>query len=150
MLRRLYACALFAAVVVVFVPSRAADLDPKAITITLPEKINWQKGATQDTALLQGDPSKPGIYVQLLRWKAGNMSRPHSHLTDRFIYVLEGTWWLGTGPNFDPDSTVPVKAGTFVVHTAGQLHYDGAKDEDALLYIVGMGPVNAPRAGKAK
>ena len=149
MLRSL-SCALLAGLALLLAPGCAADLDPQSITVTLPDKINWQKGANNETATLQGDPSKPGIYVQLLRWRAGNMSRPHSHATDRYIYVLSGTWWLGTGPTFDPPNMVPAKAGTFVVHHAGELHYDGAKDEDCVLYIVGMGPVNAPRAGKAK
>jgi hypothetical protein len=150
MLIRTVTSALLAALMVLLVPGRAADLDPKAITVTLPDKIQWRIGANQDSAILQGDPNQPGIYAQLTRWHAGNMSRPHSHATDRYIYVISGTWWMGTGPNYDPDSTVPAKAGTYVVHKAGELHYDGAKDEDCLLLITGMGPVNGPGAGKGK
>jgi len=117
-------------------------LDPRAVEFVRAEDIKWVRNAagTQETATLFGDPSKPGIYVQRLRWLPGNMSRPHSHPNDRFIVVLEGTWWLGSGDKFDPDSTVPVRAGTFVVHHAGQMHYDGAKDEPAVIQIVGMGP----------
>ena len=37
-------------------------------------------------------------------------------------------------------STVPMPAGTFVTHFGKQIHYDGAKDEDVYLQIVGMGP----------
>ena len=33
----------------------------------------------------------------------------------------------------------PVKPGTVVTDLAGQIHYDGAKDEEAVIYIVGMG-----------
>jgi hypothetical protein len=32
-------------------------------------------------------------------------------------------------------------AGSFVVHPANGHHYDGAKEEDALVQIMGMGPV---------
>jgi len=58
---------------------------------------------------------------------------PHFHPNDRYIYVLEGTWWVGTGNKFDPDNlTVPMKAGTYVTHFAKGVHWDGAKaDEDA-------------------
>jgi hypothetical protein len=47
---------------------------------------------------------------------------------------------MGSGPVFAPDSTVPVPAGTFVTHFGKGIHYDGAKDEPAVLLIVGEGP----------
>ena len=91
--------------------------------------------------MLQGDPSKPGVYIELVRWHAGHMSRPHMHSTERYIRVLSGTWWAGQGPKYDPASTYPVPAGSYVVHYADQIHYDGAKDGDCMLYIVGTGPM---------
>ena len=134
--------ALVAAAVLIPLPSRAVDTpDPKIISITLPERIQWRKSANADTATIQGDPSKPGIYIQLIKWHPGNMSRPHTHPTDRYIYVLSGTWWIGWGPKYDPASTYPVTAGTYVVDRANEIHYDGAKEGDCLLYIVGMGPL---------
>ena len=47
---------------------------------------------------------------------------------------------MGTGTTYDPDGTVPMPAGTFVTHFGQQVHFDGAKDEDAVLLIVGEGP----------
>ncbi len=44
--------------------------DPAIMKVTLPDKINWQRSASSDTAILQGDPSKPGLYIELVRWKA--------------------------------------------------------------------------------
>jgi hypothetical protein len=74
------------------------------------------------------------------------MSRPHWHPHDRFITVISGTWWVGSGDKFDPDNTVPLAAGSFVTHFGKQIHYDGAKDEEAVLEIVGMGPATATDA----
>lgn len=139
-----------AAVVFVLAPVRASEPDPKAVAVTLPDKIQWRKGAGNDTATVQGDPSKPGLYIQLLKWHPGNMSRPHSHSTERYITVLSGTWWIGTGAKYDPDSTYPVSAGTYVVDHANELHYDGAKDTECVLEIVGMGPVITTQAGGKK
>jgi hypothetical protein len=68
------------------------------------------------------------------------MSRPHYHPNDRFVTVLSGTWWVGTGPHYDPESTVPLPAGSFATHFAKGIHYDGAKDGDVVLEIVGEGP----------
>ncbi|WP_208830631.1 TonB C-terminal domain-containing protein, partial [Bradyrhizobium neotropicale] len=34
-----------------------------------------------------------------------------------YIVVLQGTWWVGSGPKFDPDKgTVAMPAGSFVTH----------------------------------
>ncbi len=68
------------------------------------------------------------------------MSRPHFHQNDRLIVVISGTWWVGTGDKFDPASTVPMPAGTYVTHYGGKIHYDGAKDEETVIEVHGIGP----------
>jgi hypothetical protein len=140
-LQRSFPSALFVVAAALVFPIRAAEPDPKAVSYTLPDKIEWKKGANADTATIQGDPTKPGIYIQLIKWHPHNMSRPHTHNTERYITVLSGTWWIGTGPKYDPASTFPVTAGTYVVDRANEIHYDGAKDVECELEIVGMGPV---------
>lgn len=125
----------------------AGDLNPAAIMITPPKNIKWVEGAGgAANAILAGDPSKPGIYVELTRWHAGHMSRPHFHQNDRYIYVIEGTWWVGTGSKYDPASTSPVTQGSYVTHYGKEIHYDGAKDADVTLEIVGMGPATSTPA----
>jgi hypothetical protein len=128
----------------------AEGLDPAALQSTKVEDIKWVDSAagTSAQAKIYGDPSKPGPYAYFNKWKAGNMSRPHFHPNDRYIAVLSGTWWVGTGPVFDPASTVPLPAGTFVVHTGRQIHYDGAKDGDVILMIHGEGPGTSTPAEK--
>jgi quercetin dioxygenase-like cupin family protein len=141
-LRRAFPSVLLASTLFVFVPGHAAEPDPKAISYALPDNIEWKKGAASDTAILQGDPSKPGLYVQLIKWHPHNMSRPHTHNQERYIMVLSGTWWVGTGPKWDPDTTFPMPAGSYVIDRPNQIHWDGAKDADCVIYLVGMGPVN--------
>jgi hypothetical protein len=123
-----------------------ADMDPKAITVVFPNEIKWTKTATSERAVLYGDPSKPGYYVILLKWLPHNNSRPHYHPNDRFITVLSGTWWVQTGAKYDPAGFKPIPAGSFVVHTGKEIHYDGAKDEPCLLQISGMGPETSVQA----
>ena len=118
-----------------------------AMKVQLPKDIKWvegSEGAAQ--AVLHGDPSKPGLYIVLTKWHAGHMSRPHFHPNDRFITVLSGTWWVGAGTKYDPASTRPVPAGSFVTHFGKGIHYDGAKDEDVVLEILGEGPATATPA----
>ena len=123
-------------------------LNPKAITIKLPDQIPWQRSAagTSETAVLLGDPSKPGLYIQMYKWLPGNMSRPHWHPNDRYITVLKGTWWVGTGDKFAPDTTVPVPTGSSVIHYGKEIHYDGAKDGEVWLLMSGEGPETASPA----
>jgi len=122
-------------------PSPRPDLDPTMVTYQHPDQIKWtgREGAAQ-TAILMGDPTKPGLYIELVKWYPHNTSRPHFHPNDRYITVLSGTWWVGSGTKYDPDSMVPMPAGSYVVDLAKQPHYDGAKDEIALIEIVGEGP----------
>jgi hypothetical protein len=129
-----------------------AGVDQDAVTTMTPDQLPWKENGGNRTANLYGDPSKTGLYVQMLNWQKGNnFSRPHSHPNDRFIMVMSGTWWVGTGDKFDPENlSVPMKPGTFVTHFAKGVHWDGAKDEDTTILIVGEGPASNARREDAK
>lgn len=144
--RRYGAAGVVLAMVTLLGPAKA-DLNPAALAYKLPNQIEWTEalpGAKQ--AVLHGDPSRPGPYIVLIKWSPHHMSHPHFHPNDRFITVISGTWWVGTGSKFDPDTTVPMPAGSFVTHFGKQIHYDGAKDEETVLEIVGEGPATATPA----
>ncbi len=142
---------LFAAPMLVFgllMPAAGVELDPAALVYRSPDQINWSapSPAGSQNAVLVGDPTKPGLYVVLTRWlKGAHFSRPHSHPNDRFITVLDGTWWVGSGAAFDPDNSTAMPAGTHVTHFGKQVHWDGAKTEDATLLIFGEGPATSTR-----
>jgi hypothetical protein len=77
--------------------------NPKVLVYKLPDQINWGPSppAGNQQAVLFGDPNKRGLYGVMVKWLAGNhFSRPHFHPNDRFITVLSGTWWVGSGPDF--------------------------------------------------
>ena len=122
---------------------RLTGLDPAAVTYTPPEKYKWRDptgAAGVNQVVLHGDPNTTGLYVVLNRFKPGNFSKPHFHPNDRFITVIKGTWWVATGNRWDKDNMEPMTAGSFVTHFAKQVHWDGAKDEEAWVLIVGEGP----------
>lgn len=120
----------------------AVTIDRNARDFKLPDQIEWKgrPGSASQTAILFGDPSKPGLYVQLLKRGPNDWSQPHSHPNDRFITVLSGTMLIGTGAKFDPKNTVPLGPGSFVKDIANQMHYDGTGPEGMTIEIVGMGP----------
>lgn len=136
-----YSLGLAALLALSFGAARAVDLDSTAVGYQLPNQITWTGNPkVAETAVLHGDPMKAGLYIILVKWHPHNFSHPHYHPNDRYITVLSGTWWVGTGTKFDPDSTVPMPAGSYVTDFAKGVHYDGAKDEDAVIEIVGEGP----------
>ena len=146
-LRRALSAALFMVLFLSFGSIAIGDLNPAAISIKLPKQIQWNEGSNgAATYNLVGDPAKPGFYAYLNKWHPHHMSRPHFHQNDRYITVVSGTWWVGTGSKYDPDSTVAIPAGAFVTHFGKQIHYDGAKDEECVLEIVGEGPANSTAA----
>ena len=121
-----------------------ADPPVEAMTIVRERDIKWTSEASipgLQTAVLAGDPRAAGQpYVIRVRFPPGTFSPPHFHPETRYIVVLKGTWWVGAGPKWDREATTPLPAGSFVVHHAQQVHYDGAKDEEVLLQITGIGP----------
>lgn len=134
--------ALAAAVVLLAVNARA-DKDHAGFVRVTPDQIKWMDRPGYEGvkfAVIQGDPSKPGLYVIRAKFSPGAMTRPHWHPEDRFVTVMQGTWYTGEGDAFEPDKTVPLKAGSFMMHPAKAHHFDGAKDEEVIVQIVGIGP----------
>jgi hypothetical protein len=134
--------------------SSAAELNSAAVVYKRPDQIPWSpvNAAGAQSAVVVGDPNKPGFYMVYNKWTKGNhFSRPHFHPNDRYIVVLQGTWWVGSGPKFDPEKgTVPMPPGSFVTHYGKQVHWDGAKEEDAVLLIMGEGPATATQVPEEK
>jgi hypothetical protein len=120
--------------------------DPTHIPFTLPADIQWTgPHGGEYTALLFGDPNKPGPYGLLAKWMPGNFSHPHFHSADRWIYVVSGTWLVSSSSHFDPSMAYPLPAGSFAIDRANTVHWDGAKEggEPVVLELVGMGPVTS-------
>jgi quercetin dioxygenase-like cupin family protein len=132
-------------------PTRShAEIDPTAIAVVPFDKLDFKgKPGQAQIATVFGDATKPGMYGIVIKWPPHTFSRPHSHPNERYVTVLSGTWWINTGAKFSPDTMVAMKPGAFVIHHAGQIHYDGTKDDTAMIYIVGMGPApSIPREEK--
>ena len=115
--------------------------DPTHIPIVFGKDIRWKNGEGQ--SLLFGDPSKPGIYGVLIKWLPGHNSKPHFHSTDRYVYVVSGTWWVSASNVYDKSKMYPIPAGSFVTDIADKVHWDGAKESTGpcLLLLVGEGPM---------
>jgi len=144
-LRRITLAALIAGAAVVPVTQLYAgsETDEKGFVTLKPGNEEW-KDAPGYTGiqmmLVEGDPTKAGPYVVRVKFSPGTMSMPHQHPDDRLVTVIKGTWYTGTSETFEPGSTKPLPAGSFMKHPAGAAHYDGAKDGEVIVQIMGVGP----------
>ena len=109
-----------------------------------PADIHWQDvpdGHGVQQAILLGDPEKSGLYVVRVRFPPHIMDVPHRHPRARYVTVLEGTWYTGTGDTFDLSRAVPLKPGSVMMHPANAAHWDGsASAESVVVQIIGEGP----------
>jgi hypothetical protein len=129
-------------------PKTAQPLpDPSHIPMIFGKDIPWKGENGERSAKLFGDPSKPGIYGVLIQWEPGHNSKPHFHSTDRYIYVVSGSWWVSSSTHYDPSKMYPIPAGTFVTDIKNTIHWDGARAETGpvVLMLVGEGPMTSER-----
>ena len=123
--------------------SVAAKQAPHFVRIT-PTEVHWREisgghGAQQATLL--GDPDRPGMYVIRVKFPPHLMDSPHWHPNARYVTVLEGTWYTGTGDTFDLARAVPLVPGSLMLHPAKAVHWDGSGgNETVIVQIIGYGP----------
>jgi quercetin dioxygenase-like cupin family protein len=132
-------------------PRAFAEKDAQGFVITKPSELKYmpnETGSGPDIAVIYGDPTKEGLYIIRARFKPGVMSKPHTHPTDRHVTVISGTWWAGTDASGDPNKTTPLGPGSYMMHPAGKVHYDGAKDVEAIVEIKGIGPAPTVPVGQ--
>jgi quercetin dioxygenase-like cupin family protein len=130
-----------------------ADQPADVMKITQEPEIKFNPSRTTpgiSQAVMFGDPSVPGqIYIVRNKFAPGTFSAPHFHPEARYILVVKGTWWVGSGPVQDLNTATPVKAGGFVVHHPNKIHWDGAKDEETIVQITGIGPSGTTRVDES-
>jgi hypothetical protein len=111
------------------------------------DKLTWRPTESNtlgvETAVDEGDPSKPSYYLTVNHFPAGVMSRPHYHPGERYVIVFRRTWYTNEDEVFRPNQAVPLKQGDFMRQPKAGPHYDGALDEDTWVAISGYCPKQA-------
>jgi quercetin dioxygenase-like cupin family protein len=122
----------------------AQDAAKPAHVQVAPAEVKWgpappalPKGA--QSAVIHGDPTKPGPYVMRVKFPAGYKVAPHWHPTDENVTVLEGTISFGMGDTFDAAAAKDVPTGGFSMMPAQMRHYAFTKG-GATLQLHGVGP----------
>src|SRR5262250_4005907 len=81
--------------------TQAVELDPKAVAFKTPDQFKWRDPTDQaatNQVILQGDPNQAGsLYIQINKFKANRFGNAHYHPNERYIMVVSGAGWRGTG-----------------------------------------------------
>jgi quercetin dioxygenase-like cupin family protein len=106
-----------------------------------PDQLKWAPGGPGiQTAMVLGDPTKPGVYVTRLRFAKGTRIMPHMHPDERVAVVLSGTMYFAYGDTFDEAAMTHMVPGSTWTEPAKTAHFAFAKDEDVVIQVVGAGP----------
>ena len=126
--------------------------DPIAkIPILMKTVEEWQAlpsfGGSSGSAKVQlvnliGDPSKPGLYIQLEKVAAHVVIKAHHHAGDRTVTVLQGTLMFGNGPEFDRSKLKVMPVGSIYTEPSGSPHFAATGDQPAVTEVTGYGPTD--------
>ena len=121
----------------------ADDLADGGLRMT-PEELIWKPGRVpgHEIAPLIGDSSKPGPYVERVKFPANSTSQAHSHPESRMYTVISGTWYVGYGDKFDAAKLKALPAGSFYTEPANVSHFSQIKGDGVVVQIVGNDPTS--------
>ncbi len=90
-------------------------------------------------AVLQGDPSKEGLFTVRLDLPDGYRVAPHYHPTDEYLTVISGTFLLGMGDALATDKAIALRPGDFGTVDANKHHYALTRGR-TVVQVHAMGP----------
>lgn len=117
---------------------------------TTPEEFEFSEGTGPGTgtsgatgirtAVLKGDPDRPGLYTIMLYVPANTRIAAHDHPDDRVATVVSGTWYLGYGHRFEASDLKELPAGSYYTEPPHRAHFAETRAEPVVVQITGFGP----------
>lgn len=125
-------------------PPSAKAAAPSAHIMVDAAQLKWGPAppslpAGSQAAILDGDPSKPGMFALRVRVPDGYTVPPHWHPTTENLVILSGTLMMGVGDKLDESSMHALTAGSYAKMPAKTRHYVRAKGETTF-QVYGTGP----------
>src|SRR5690242_19889587 len=101
----------------------AQSASKKEHKMLTPDQITWGKPppglpSNLEAAVLDGDPTKAGLYVVRLRFPDGLHIPAHWHTKDENITVISGRFRMAMGEKFDEATLKDFPPGSFVTMPA--------------------------------
>ena len=109
-----------------------------------PTSIEWKPGpaaipAGAKMAVLEGDPTKEGMFVVRFQFPAGYHIAAHTHPKTERVTVISGALYLATGESLDRNSAKELPTGSFGYWPAGMKHAAWSEGE-TVIQLHGIGP----------
>lgn len=127
-------------------PTRMASAQdrPPGVVVLAADEIQLQPATAPPpgsaSAALVGSRTRPGFWVERVRFPADFTHQPHSHPDDRTYTVIAGTLHVGFGERLDEARLKALPPGSFWTEPANVPHFLVTKDEPVTFQITGMGP----------
>ncbi|HXG65623.1 MAG TPA: cupin domain-containing protein [Blastocatellia bacterium] len=128
--------------------------------IFAPADVKWVDGpaalpAGAKMAVLEGDPTKPGLFTMRVWLPDGFKVPPHYHPKVERVTVISGTLHLGMGDKFDQAAARAMPAGAFGFLAPRMKHFAWAQGETVIQLnaegpwqVIYLNPADDPRKMK--
>ena len=126
-----------------FAQTQAQEQNSTFLRVT-PTDIKWNpmpampKGA--QIAVLQGNPSKAGLFTIRIKLPANYKLPVHSHPDERVRTIISGTYYSAVGEKPEPTKLSPFPTGTVSYLTPKVWQFSETRDEEVVFQISGIGP----------
>ncbi len=138
------ALALLLAMAISSTRSSAEETQSADMQLYSPTAIEWKAGPPAlppgaRMAVLEGDPTKEGLFVVRFQFPDGYRVAPHTHPKTERVTVISGILYLATGEALDRSSAKKLPAGSFAYWPAGMKHTAWSEGE-TVIQLHGVGP----------
>ncbi len=135
--------------VFIFIPAAALaqgieDEGPDHHLIFTPEDIEWQDAPASledgaEVAVLEGNPSEPGVFTMRIKMPDGFHISPHWHPNVERVTVISGDFLLGSGEMLDREATQRMGPGSYTSMPPEMTHFAIA-DGETVVQLTSIGP----------
>lgn len=113
------------------------------IILTANDKKNWQQSPVLEpdlkVAVLEGNPSEPGVFTLRIKIPDGGHISPHWHPNVERVTVLSGRFLLGSGEKMDRNKVKKLDPGSYTSMPPGMRHFAIAEGE-TIIQLTSVGP----------
>jgi len=121
-------------------PEPTPNVEP---TLYASAELSWKDAAAlppgAKIAILEGDPSKDGLFVMRILLPDGFHIPPHTHPKTERVTVLSGTFHIAMGETLERSAARALPAGSYGFWPAGMKHTAWAEGE-TIVQLHGIGP----------
>jgi len=121
----------------------ATEQNPDHIMV-VPADITWKDGPASlpkgvQSAVVEGDPTKPGPFMMRIMLPANYKIPPHWHPAIEHVTVITGSFHMGLGEVFDESKATKLPVEGFAAMAIGTRHF-AFTTEEATIQLHGIGP----------